>query len=193
MLEQKKRMAGPTESPIETKGIVETKGITETKGIVETKDITETKDIAEAKGITETKDKREGKTDKGVVTTFQLAQELCHFLEAKKAEEVLLIDLKQVNPYFEYFLIATASASLHLASITQELCKTFRQYFPRSIRMASHKEIESGWVALDMINIVIHLFLADKRRFYNLERLWGDAELLYPITKNRPDDAGKRQ
>lgn len=126
-------------------------------------------------------------------SALQLAERICHFLEEKKAADVILIDLKPVNPYFEYFLIASATGPLHLASVSRELGSRFRSHLSHSIRLATHREIASGWVTLDMIDIVIHLFLEEQRHFYNLERLWGDAEIIYPATKNQLDASGKTQ
>lgn len=107
----------------------------------------------------------------------ELALQISDFLLEKKAEDVVLLDLEDVNPYFSIFVIATANSQVHLKSLIRDVNKRFFEHFPKSARMRTD-DAASGWVILDLVDIVVHLFMEEQRGFYNLERLWGDARIL---------------
>ena len=104
-------------------------------------------------------------------------EDLYRYLEEKKAGELLWLDLSEVNPYFQYFLIGSATSSVHLRSLVRDIKKNFREHLSgrSEVRM---DEVESGWVVVDFIDLVVHLFLPEQRIYYRLERLWGDAKIL---------------
>ena len=103
-----------------------------------------------------------------------LARDIGDFLIEKKAEDVILLDLRKANPYFCYFLIASANSNVQLKSLLRELMKKYGSQLPQKFSINS-SEMDSGWIILDFIDVVVHLFLEDQRKYYNLERLWGDA------------------
>ena len=136
-------------------------------------------------------------------TDEDVALRICSFLEEKKASRILLLDLHKVNSYFKYFLIASANSVLHLSSLGQEINKVFGKRSKGSVegtrgksrqgnrklplignrkQLLPVKESHSGWIVLDLAHIdtLAHLFLEEQRSFYNLERLWGDADFVYP-------------
>ena len=107
-----------------------------------------------------------------------LAQDIFRFLEDKKATDIVLLDLEQVNPYFSIFLIATANSQVQLKSLVRDVHKNFGDELPQKIGGMRQDDVESGWVIIDFIDVVVHLFKGDQRAFYNLERLWGDSRIL---------------
>ncbi len=109
-----------------------------------------------------------------------LSLDICQFLEEKKCQKVLLLELYKVNPYFDYFVIASASSILHLNFLSQTLYKHFRKEVAMNNRKEAQRDSRSGWVAVDFLDLVVHIFLEEQRAFYNLERLWGDANVVYP-------------
>ena len=111
--------------------------------------------------------------------------EMCDFLIEKKAHDILLIDLKKVNSYFDIFLLASVGSPLHLRTLANEFRKKFYPFFPKGARGYSGNEPDSGWMVLDMIDTVVHLFMEEQREFYKLERLWGDADLIYSSSKDQ--------
>lgn len=108
----------------------------------------------------------------------KLGLEVLEFLDSKKADELMLLHLGEVHSYFDYFLLATASSPMHLKSLVRDVTKTFQEHLPRKGGGIRPADVESGWVIIDFIDLVVHIFLAEQRRFYNLERLWGDARLV---------------
>ena len=107
------------------------------------------------------------------------AIDICKFLDEKKAQNILLLDLNKINNYFNFFILTTANSIPHLNSLSNDLYKNFGRDIYGVSQKPTAEESISGWVVVDMIDIVIHLFLEDKRSFYKLERLWGDAKILF--------------
>lgn len=109
--------------------------------------------------------------------TKKLSENLVRFLEDKKLKDIKLINLEKVNPYFCFFIIATANSTLQLKTVSREIYKNFYQYIAQKKSISNDEE--SGWIILDFIDIVLHLFLEEQRIYYNLEKLWGDAQVIY--------------
>ncbi|MCR9140650.1 MAG: ribosome silencing factor [bacterium] len=113
-------------------------------------------------------------SDASELNTADLAQKLFVFLEDKKASDVVLMDLEHVNPYFSIFLIATANSQVQLKSLVRDITKKFGSALPTKTGGMRPDDVASGWVIIDFIDVVVHLFIKEQRDFYNLERLWGD-------------------
>ncbi|MEQ9364827.1 MAG: ribosome silencing factor [Leptospirales bacterium] len=110
----------------------------------------------------------------GSYRTEELARDVFDFLEEKKASNVVLMDLEEVNPYFSVFLIATANSQVQLKSLVRDISRKFSADLPTKTGGMRPDDVASGWVIIDFIDVVVHLFIAEQREFYNLERLWGD-------------------
>ncbi len=104
----------------------------------------------------------------------KLVEELSQVLQEKKASKIVLMNLTAVNPYFDYFVIASAGSRVQLKSIVKDIQKRFPK-LERKNSSISAEDLDSGWMVLDFIDVVVHLFMEEQRRYYNLERLWGDA------------------
>ena len=114
------------------------------------------------------------------LTALELGEEIFQFLDGKKALDLRLLNLEEVNSYFNYFLLATATSQVHLRSLVRDIQKNYGAYMPSKEIASRNDEVESGWVVIDFIDLVIHIFIDEQRKFYNLERLWGDAEVVRP-------------
>jgi len=108
------------------------------------------------------------KTDSGE-TVRALAQAALD----KRAEGLVVLDLQGLTTVADYFLLCTARSPTQLDTIADALHAELKA---RGLRLR-HREgtAASGWLLLDGGDVVAHLFLADTRAFYALERLWGDA------------------
>ena len=110
-------------------------------------------------------------------------KEFATFFENKKAQDILLLDLSQKNTYLNYFLIVSANSPLHLRALSKEFYKEYPDYTKGLSHRINANEIDSGWLILDLIDVVIHIFLEDERQYYNLEKLWGDAKMILDRSK----------
>jgi len=98
-------------------------------------------------------------------------------IKNKKGKEIVSINLKEVeNSICEYFIICTGDSSTQTSALASEIREKSRELANTSV---DHIEglSESSWVLLDYISIVVHIFLPDTRKLYQLEDLWGDGIL----------------
>ncbi len=101
-----------------------------------------------------------------------LSAECARAIVAKKGSDVLLLDLRKVNSYFDYFLIATGNSRIHCRALARELEKTM---LARGLRSRNRPDYESGWIVIDFGELIVHIFTGETRDYYQLEKLWGDA------------------
>ncbi|MGI6538889.1 MAG: ribosome silencing factor [Caldicoprobacterales bacterium] len=102
----------------------------------------------------------------------KLAQEIADILDEKKAENVVVLDISRLTTLADYFVIASGRSELQVSSLTEELQEKMAE---KGISLR-HMDRGSRWVALDYNDIIVHIFHYEERAFYNLERLWSDAE-----------------
>ncbi len=99
-------------------------------------------------------------------------------VEEKKAQEVLVLDLRGVSSVTDYFLICHGSSDRLVQAITDHLLEMMKEKGVRALGVEGYTE--GRWILLDFGDLVIHVFFEETRRFYDLERLWGHAPQLYP-------------
>ncbi len=93
-------------------------------------------------------------------------------LKDKKAIDPVALDLREVNSYLDYFIIATGNSHMHCRSLAKEVRKFFSE---QGISEMGKPDLDSGWIALDYADIIVHIFTEDLRVYYQLEKLWADA------------------
>ena len=106
-----------------------------------------------------------------------LAELVVKGMQEKKAADIVVMNLKSLkNAVSDYFIIASANSDTQLdaiaSAIEEEVFKATKQN-PWQSEGRTNKE----WVLLDYVDVVAHIFLKDKREFYALEELWGDARI----------------
>jgi ribosome-associated protein len=109
----------------------------------------------------------------------ELAQRAAAILLDNKANDVLVLSLKGVSDMTDFFVIASGTSDTHVRALGEHV----QQGLKKEGSAPSHAEgLEQGrWVLLDYFDFVVHLFHPSLRNFYQLERLWSDAEVV-PIT-----------
>jgi ribosome-associated protein len=105
-----------------------------------------------------------------------LAQRAASLCLDFKANDVTLLDLRPVSDMTDYFLIASGTSDTHVRSMAEHVMEELRREGTRVVHVEG---LEQGrWVLLDYVDFVIHLFHPTLRQFYQLERLWSDAEVI---------------
>ena len=112
------------------------------------------------------------------VSALKLAQLCCRALDAKKAEDLLVLDVSAQSSITDYLVLATATSEPHLRALRMELEKTLDGAETRIIGVELTQE--SGWVVVDLFDVMVHLFLPEIRIHYALENLWKDAVKVPP-------------
>ena len=104
-------------------------------------------------------------------SSHETALEVARFLDGHKAEGTVVLDLAGVSPIADFFVIATARSSAHLAGLARELAALLDELGVRTLN--THKRAAaSGWLLVDCGDVVVHLMEREQREFYDLERLW---------------------
>lgn len=100
------------------------------------------------------------------------------------AEDAVILDMRRVASFCDYFVICQARSSLHIDAIHDRVVEAMAQEGLHSPRREGARN--STWVVLDYVDVVLHIFDEPTRAFYDLERLWSDAQRV--ALTARPDD-----
>ena len=94
-----------------------------------------------------------------------------------RGQNVVILDLREVTPNFDFFVIITGTSRRQLHAISEEIDKVYKKEFGDKRLSVSGYE-ESRWIVLDYGDIVIHLFDEETREYYALEELWAKAKII---------------
>jgi ribosome-associated protein len=114
---------------------------------------------------------------------------LCReFADNKKAEDILILDVRDLSSVTDYFVIVSGTSEPHLRAIVDEITDRLRDdHDLRPLR--TEGSVRGAWVVLDYFDVIVHVMRADVRQRYDLESLWGDAARVKAKKKKK---AGKR-
>jgi ribosome-associated protein len=117
------------------------------------------------------------------LTSTELAQRAAAIMLDHQANDVVLLSLAGVSDMTDYFLIASGTSDTHVRSLGNSVLEDMKR---DSGQMAHHVEglSQGRWVLLDYVDVVVHIFHPTLRNFYQLERLWADAETV-PLQSTR--------
>lgn len=100
---------------------------------------------------------------------------LCRELaDNKKAEDIVILDVRELSSVTDYFVIASGTSEPHLRAIVDEITDKLREdHYLRP--KAVDGTLQAAWVVLDYFDVIVHIMRQDVRDRYDLETLWGDA------------------
>ncbi len=92
-------------------------------------------------------------------------------LEDLKIEDILVFDMRDVNPFFDYFVLSTASNNRQMQAAMRDI----KQVLSTQDNVVNKKEgSDSGWALFDAGDIIVNIFTKEAREYYNLEKMWLD-------------------
>ena len=109
-----------------------------------------------------------------MLTAKEVAYEVTKALDAKKGMDIKLLRINDVSSIADYFLICTGTSSTHVKTLCDYAEYTLDQLGEPMLGREGHRG--NSWELLDYGSIVVHVFTEEARQFYDLERLWADAE-----------------
>jgi ribosome-associated protein len=118
----------------------------------------------------------------------KLALRCRELADNKKAEDIVILDVREVSSVTDYFVIASGTSEPHLRAIVDEIIDKLREGHhlrPKAVDGTLH----TAWIVLDYFDVIVHVMRADVRDRYDLETLWGDA----PRVKARKRTATKER
>ena len=93
-----------------------------------------------------------------------------------KADQIVGLDMREVSAFADSFVIASGGSNRHVRSIAEAIIKAVEESDERPIGVEGLDE--GRWVLIDANDVIIHIFAADSRDYFSLERLWSDAPLI---------------
>ena len=102
----------------------------------------------------------------------QLKEEIKQILTANKAIDVKSINLKNKTSIADFMIIASGNSSRHVQALSEILLEKLKKRGIENCRLEGRGS--NDWKLIDALDIIIHIFHPEKRKFYNLERMWSE-------------------
>ncbi len=107
------------------------------------------------------------------MTELELAKEIVKVLDKKKGYDIKLIKTFEHTIVGDYFVIVTGTSNTHIKALTDEVEYEIKQLGTEPDHIEGKA---TGWILMDYSSVLVHVFTKESRDYYNLERLWQDAE-----------------
>lgn len=106
----------------------------------------------------------------------ELIDTITSTLSRRKAEQILVMDLREITTLADYFVVCNGLSDVHVKSLADELTDVLREELNE--RPWRKEGLDTRrWVVLDFVNIVVHIFKKDTREHYGIEKMWSDAKI----------------
>ena len=93
-------------------------------------------------------------------------------LDINKAQDIVSIDLKDKSSMADYMIIASGTSSRHIQALSEQVLEKLKDYGIKDSKIEGKDSSE--WKLVDGIDLIIHIFHPEKRRFYELEKMWSE-------------------
>lgn len=104
---------------------------------------------------------------------------LGEFLQNHQGEDVVVMDMRNLNFWTDFFVITTVRSNIHLQGLERHIKNFVKENELEILHRSRKPDSEDEWCLLDLGSIVVHLMTAKSRSFFELERLWSAAPLIY--------------
>jgi ribosome-associated protein len=110
------------------------------------------------------------------MTPLETAKQAVKILDSKKAKELKIIGIKDLSVLADYFVLATGTSSTHVKALADEVEFQLREQGVEPRHTEGYRS--NSWILIDYGSVLVHVFTEESRRFYDLDRLWQDGEIL---------------
>ncbi len=111
-----------------------------------------------------------------MLTPYEVAAMAVKALDAKQARDIVVLKTDKITVLADYFIICTAGSTTHGKTLVEETEKQLAEVGEPPLRREGQRS--GSWILLDFGCVVVHVFSQEMRDFYDLERLWSDAETI---------------
>ena len=101
-----------------------------------------------------------------------LKQIVINTLDLNKAQDIITIDLKDKSSMADYMIIASGTSSRHIQSLSEQVLEKLRKNGFPNCKIEGKESTE--WKIVDGIDLIVHIFHPEKRKFYELEKMWSE-------------------
>lgn len=99
-----------------------------------------------------------------------MIEKILEIIEDKKGYDIVVYDYKEHNPFIDTMIVASSDNIRTVHAMADEIYLTLKNDFHLNVKL--EKEKESKWILVDVNDIIVHLFVEDERRFYDVDELW---------------------
>lgn len=103
----------------------------------------------------------------------ELARQLVECARERQAEDIQILDISELSSFADFFLILSGLNERHVEALVNGMSRSMRDHGRKPHHIEG--ETENRWVLLDYGDVVVHVFLQELRKFYQIEKLWADA------------------
>lgn len=107
---------------------------------------------------------------------MEMARRIVHVLADKKGEDILLLDIQEVSPVADYFVICSGTSDRMLKTLAEAVEDEVKDRYRLRPRLEGMPH--EGWVLADYGAVILHLFSTAQRNYYNLEDLWSEGKVI---------------
>ena len=108
------------------------------------------------------------------MTSYELSILLAKALDSKKGQNIKVLKTENLTTIADYFVLCTATASTQVKAMSDACEEAAEKNGEEAHHIEGHRD--GAWLLMDFSSVVVHIFTDEARKFYDLERLWGDAE-----------------
>ena len=101
-----------------------------------------------------------------------LKKEIINILDANKALDIISIDLKGKSSIADFMIIASGTSSRHIQSLSEQVFEKFKSKGIYNCKIEGRES--NDWKLVDGIDLIVHIFNPEKRKFYELEKMWSE-------------------
>jgi ribosome-associated protein len=121
----------------------------------------------------------------GEARSLELALAAARTADENRGTDIVILDMRELTPIFDYFVLATGTSRRQLHAISESIDDTLEKDLGDH-RMGIEGYDEANWILLDYGNVVIHVFTDESRQYYDLEQLWCEAKNV-PFEPSAPE------
>ena len=121
----------------------------------------------------------EGKSAVSPEETRKIVDDLVNILTEKKGENITAIDITDQNSIADFIIIVTANSTPHAAGLGKSVVDYFMDNNHKDFLYKRNVETNNPWILVDAKDIIIHIFMAEEREFYNLEKIYTKGKRIY--------------
>jgi ribosome-associated protein len=107
---------------------------------------------------------------------LEISRTIVNALEDKKGEDIVLLDIRGLAPFADFFVLCSGTSSRMLNALADAAVDQVRKDYQLHGRVEG--EPQDGWVLVDFGDVILHLFSPDRRDYYRLEELWDQGKVL---------------
>ena len=103
---------------------------------------------------------------------FNLKKNIVSTLDSNKALDIVTIDLEDKSSMADYLIIASGTSSRHIQSLSEQVFEKFKNSGIKNCKIEGNDS--NDWKLIDGIDVIVHIFNPEKRKFYELEKMWSE-------------------